>query len=122
MLASVDDMRPPPAASALLLALALGLSLTACGNEMQAETNENSAEGRAPACSDVWSEGTAVPADYTGCEEAGSLQPLEATDCGDGSQLTTFGGEYFAVLGETVQAGGPDSQAYAAALQACQDA
>ncbi len=120
VLASLDVMRPSTAAPALLLAL--GLSLTGCGNEMQADTNENSAAGRAPACSDVWSEGTAVPADYTGCEEAGSLQPLVATDCGDGSQLTTFGDEYFAVLGETVQVGGPDSEAYAAASAACQDA
>ena len=76
----------------------------------------------APACSDVWSEGTVVPADYTGCEEAGSLQPLEATDCDDGTALTTFADEYFAVLGEKVQAGGPDSAAYADALKACQGA
>ena len=110
-------MRLTPLAPASLL---LVLALSSCGNQMQADTNENSAEGRAPACADVWTEGTTVPADYTGCEQDASLQPLEATTCADGTELTTFADQYFAVLGGQVRAGGPDSASYADALEACE--
>ena len=112
-------MRPTPLAPACLL---LALALSSCGNQMQAETNENSAEGRAPGCEEVWTPGTTVSADYTGCEQDGSLQPLEATTCADGTELTTFADTYYAVLGGQVETGGPDSAAYADALEACEGA
>ncbi len=114
-MASVAGMRPTSLLPAL--ALVLPLALSGCG-QMQAETNENSAEDRAPACEDVWTEGTVLPTDYTGCEQGGSLQPSDLTECQDGTRLATFDG-LFGLLGESVRAGGPDSAAYTSAVEQC---
>lgn len=82
----------------------------------QAETNANSAELRAPSCDDIWTEGGTLPADYTGCEQDGSVQTATIYECADGTELTTFADEYFAVLGGPVQAGAADTTEYANAF------
>ena len=99
------------------LALALPLALSGCG-QMQADTNENSAEGRAPGCEDVWVEGAVLPTDYEGCEQDGSLQPSDLTECRDGTSLAVYD-DLFGLLGEKVEAGGTDSTAYTAAVEQC---
>ncbi len=108
-------MRPTTVLPAL--ALVLPLVLSGCG-QMQADTNENSAEARAPGCEEVWVEGEVLPTDYAGCEQAGSLQPSDLMECQDGTSLATFDG-LFGLLGEPVRAGGSDSAAYTSAVEQC---
>ena len=59
-----------------------------------------------------------LPIDYEGCEQAGSLQPSDLTECEDGTRLATFDG-FFGLLGERVEPGGTDSAAYTAAVERC---
>ncbi len=87
----------------LLLLAAAPLLLSGCGDSGSDDEVTPQSESL-PACSDVWVEGKVLPDDYTGCvDEDKVLQVSEIKDCTSiDASFTTFGQEYYAVLGQQI--------------------
>ena len=103
---------------ALLVTLALAASLTACGESSPVVTPKSEA---LPDCDSVWVAGATLPEDYEGCVDAdGVLKVSEIKKCTsiDGS-FTTFGAQWFAMLGGKVSDAGQTSPEYDRAYTAC---
>lgn len=107
------------------LALVLGLSLTACGEQdgtgsaseptsspstseptssTSSEPTETPSEPTGPACDEVWVAGSVLPQKYQGCEDAerGTFVEAMVYHCSSGQRLVTFRRNFYAAKGEVV--------------------
>lgn len=89
------------------LALSLGslaLLVSACGNGDEPSPEAGIDPGETtPACSDVWVDGETLPEDYEGClENADLIAAAVFSDCADGSQLTSYDGRFYGLLGSEI--------------------
>lgn len=105
-------------ARSVLAALTLATALTACGESSPVVTPKSES---LPDCDKVWVAGETLPDDYEGCVDAeGVLKVSEIKKCTsiDGS-FTTFGAQWFAMLGGKVSDAGQTSPEYDRAYTAC---
>lgn len=103
--------------TAVTAALALAATLSGCGTaDAEPPLSET-----LPACEDVWVAGGSIPDDYAGCrDDEGVLKVSEIKDCtANDERLTTYGEQYFGLLGGKVQDDGIDSSAYNELYLAC---
>lgn len=108
-----------------LLAVALS-ALTACGggtDEAQdpgqtassnpdesaspSESDASDVPAGAPACGDVWVDGSRIARTYKGCvDDVGAYVERDAVGCSSGQRLVVFDGRFWGVLGGTVHEAG----------------
>lgn len=127
------------AVGALLSALVLALSLTACGSddatvadaptapaatESEAGASASpSAAADAPSCEETWRAGSKLPRPYRGClDEAGELVEPDRLPCSSGQVIMRQGDRWYAVPGGLIYevADGLDNdEDYVAAVARC---
>ena len=91
------------------------------GSEFLTPVPEKSAEAL-PECSEVWAEGTTLPAEYAGCRIAGGgIDQGAEYACTDGKgELIAYNDQFFARVGGAVHAFGEDDAAFSQELfEAC---
>lgn len=94
----------------LVTGVALAALLSGCG----AADAPTPASDSLPACDDIWVAGGTIPEDYAGCKDADDvLQVSDVQECTKNDQrFTTFGDQYYGVLGSAVYDDGLDSPSY----------
>jgi hypothetical protein len=99
----------------VLVPVALTL-VSGCGDDGVTPRSES-----LPACTDVWVAGGILPADYSGCVgDDDVLEVSEIRKCSSaGGSFTTFGGTFFAILGQEISDAGPGSAEYDRLHQEC---
>lgn len=126
-------------AHAVALVLVVPALLTGCGDDEaapqgaadptssspsspSASEEESSAPADAPACGDVWSEGSTLPRRYQGCVDGGTFVEADARPCSSGQRMVRYADHFYGVLGgtvhETAQPLGKD-RGYRAAMRSC---
>ncbi len=107
-----ERMRRPLTSSPTLLVagVALAALLTGCGRD----EGPTPVSETLPACDDIWVAGETIPEDYEGCrDEDGVLQVSEIKECTKSDdRFTTFGEEFYGLLGGAIRDDGLSSPSY----------
>jgi len=102
--------------------LVLVALLTACSGGSGDDTPEPSETSAGlPTCSQVWVDGTVLPANYLGCtNEDGTIEGEASVECESGSgRFVTYQDRFFALAGGQITEASTDSDAYATAYHEC---